>query len=432
MNEEVDWFQTDYESLPEVQLLREYVRIDTSATTGDEVPGAEFLAQQLKAAGIPSHIERLSRRRANLWAFLEGEVPEAIVLHNHIDVEPVRHPDAWKHPPFDAVIDLPWMYGRGTFDMKSVAIAQLEAMIALKKSGNVPYRSVLFLATSEEEQGSDLGTRWILRFHPELVSRMWAVLTEGGVVEGRSLSDIKYWGTEVAQKTFVDRTACSSSRDRLEGLGHDIAQVGFPIWGLDLIPEVRELFQAYGPTRDRTSLRNWLADPEIFLRDPGAVILSPPYIRSMLRNEVVPFPIQEAQGGGYEMLLKFHLLPGADLESVSSTLLPDWVTHGVTLSEPMDSEAFQGSPTDHPVFQTISDLLEEAHPGVPTGPWFLSWSATDACHFRAHGIPSYGFTPFFILSTDTLHVGTANEKIALPGFVSGVELYRQLLFRLTQ
>ena len=80
-----DWARLDYPNLPEVKLLRRYVQIDTSETTGDEVAGARFLAAQLAAAGIPSEIETLGRH-ANLYARLEGQDPHPLVLHNHIKV----------------------------------------------------------------------------------------------------------------------------------------------------------------------------------------------------------------------------------------------------------------------------------------------------------------------------------------------------------
>src|SRR6185436_6292446 len=99
--------------------------------------------------------------------------------------------------------EMPWMYGRGVFDMKSVGIAQLRALIALKKSGLPLARSVIYLATSSEETGSDLGVRWLLDERPDLASRFALVLTEGGFLEARTRDDIKYWGIEVGQKHYV-------------------------------------------------------------------------------------------------------------------------------------------------------------------------------------------------------------------------------------
>ena len=46
------------------------------------------------------------------------------------------------------------------------------------------------------------------------------------------------------------------------------------------------------------------------------------------------------------------------------------------------------------------------------------------------GCLSYGFSPFLIMSTDTLQVDQANERFALPGFVDGVALYGRLVRRL--
>ena len=220
------WSGVDFLALPEVQLLREYIAIDTSEPDANELPGAEFLARQLAAAGLAPHVERLAGGRANVWAFVEGEDPRAIVLAGHIDVEPAKGSEDWKYPPFGGVIDGPWMYGRGIYDMKSLTIAQLLATIDVARdaaaTGRRPKRSILFLATSGEEIGSETGTRWILRAHPELVARMGVVLTEGGVVEATSADEVKYWGIEFAQKRFTEIVFCSAdaAQARRPARGH--------------------------------------------------------------------------------------------------------------------------------------------------------------------------------------------------------------------
>jgi acetylornithine deacetylase/succinyl-diaminopimelate desuccinylase-like protein len=429
MRDAEQWLDRDYENLPEVKLLQEYVRIDTSETTGDEVAGARFLARQFEAAGIPARIEVVGKRRANLYALLEGKDPRPLVLHNHIDVEPAD-PKEWFSPPFEARIKLPWIYGRGVFDMKSVAIAQMLAMIELKKSGVPLNRSVLFLATSSEERGSRLGVRRILQTQPDMVRNFWAVLTEGGVVEARSLEDIKFWGTEVAQKHYADLIVCDEDRGRLEDLSATLKKFGPTETDLIVTPEVKAVLLAYGKTRDRDDLRRIVANPEETLGDVTVFRKLPNYLRSMLRNEAVPFPVREAPGGGYQMVIKFQLLPGQKLEEVREKLVPSWMTYGMTTLIDEPPSARSGSPTDHPVFEEIEAVLKESYPGVPTGPYFLAWTATDSRFFRTLGIPSYGFSPFLIMNTDTLQVDRANERFSLPGFVSGLEVYRELLRRL--
>lgn len=422
------WRETDYPSLPEVRLLRDYVRIDTSEGTGDEIAGARFLAARLEKAGIPSRLEIVGERKANLYALLAGKDPRPLVLHNHIDVENVKL-EEWFHPPFEAFIDVPWMYGRGVFDMKSVAVAQLLAMVDLKESGRPLERSVLFLATSSEERGSRLGVRRILSEHPEMVRGFWAVLTEGGVVEARARDDIKFWGTEIGQKRYVDLLVCAAEREPLDELRATLKETGYTETDLKIVPEVREVLRTYAATRDRSDLRDLLQDPDATIRDVAAFRKLPAYLQSFFRNEAVPFQVQEAPGGGWQLLIKIHLLPGANLEEELPKLVPDWMLAGLsyTVDEP---PAVASSSTRHPVYQAVTETLAEHYPDATTGPYFLPWTATDSRFFRSAGVPSYGFSPFLIMNTDTLQVDKANERFALPGFVDGVRVYRDLVRRL--
>jgi acetylornithine deacetylase/succinyl-diaminopimelate desuccinylase-like protein len=426
------WNEIDYLNLPEVKLLQEYARIDTTETTGSELEGARFLVRQLEAAGIPARLEILAGKHANVYAELAGADPHPLVLHNHIDVSPVD-PKEWFFPPFEARIEIPWIYGRGVFDMKSVAIAQLLAMIDLKKSGVPLKRSILFLATSSEERGSRLGVRRIIRLHPEMVRGFWAVLTEGGAVEARTREDIKYWGTEHAQKRFADVTLCGSDRQQLEDLQQLLIERidrGYPEIPVRVTPEVRAYLKSYGPTRDREDFREMLDKPDETILDPAAFHKLPSYVRSMFRAEAVPFSLSEAPGGGFELVIKVHLLPGQELREVMDDLLPPWLTWGLEMNVDDPATSRHGSPLDHPVFAGIQEALEEQYPEAPKGPWFLPWTATDSRFFREMGVPSYGFSPFLIMNTDTLQVDKANERFALPGFVDGVRLYKDVVRRL--
>jgi acetylornithine deacetylase/succinyl-diaminopimelate desuccinylase-like protein len=421
------WESVDYSQVPEVQLLQEYVRIDTSTDSGSELDGARFLAAKLEAAGIPVHIEQLGDRQANLWAILEGEDPRALVLHNHIDVYTVEDPDKWDFPPFGGVIKPPYLYGRGAFDMKSVAIAQLEALLAVARSGKKPKRSIIFLATGSEEIGSELGTRRILDQHPELASRFWAVLTEGGIIEPLELKEIKYWGIEFAQKQFASAYACSASREQLQELREEILAARDSVADLRLTPAAAAFTEAYAPSRTRESFRRLLSDPQETIRQPTEFRQLPEYLKALFRDELIAFRIEEDPEGGFRMRLFFHLLAGSDLEEVRRRLLPDWMTHGVALviEDPLGTP--EASPLDHVVYRTLHDSLQATLPDSRVGPLFLSWTATDSRFFRTLGIPSYGFSPFLIFATDTYRVDTINERIGLPGYVEGVRIYKEVV-----
>ena len=428
---DTDWYWVDWESMPEIQLLQGYLSVDTSSERGNEVEGARYLAGYLEAAGIRYHLEALDDRHANLWAILEGEERDALVLHHHIDVEPILHPDAWRWDPFGGVVDPPYIIGRGAFDMKSVGIAQLLAFLALKESGVTPRRSVIFLATSSEEVGSDLGTRWVLRQHPELKDRMWGVLTEGGVLEMHDRESLKYWGVENSQKSFVDLWICGEPRERLEALREDLLEVGFPITGLRAPEEVRTFLEIYAPTRDDPDLAARLSRVDEILEEPGAFLELSPYLRSLFRDEAVPFSVEDLGDGTWRLPVKLHLLPGSDPEEVRRRLVPDELLTGLTLMRGEPGPLHRGSPLDHPLFRTATDVLRSHDPDVTVGPIFLPWTATDARFFRTAGIPTYGFSPFLFFSSETSHLAGPNERVSLPGYVVGVELYKELVGRIT-
>ncbi|MFN7942577.1 MAG: M20/M25/M40 family metallo-hydrolase [Thermoanaerobaculia bacterium] len=427
------WTEKDYTQFEDVRLLAEYVRINTSYPDPDEVAGARFLAARLEAAGIPATIEVLGERDANLWAFVEGRDPRAIVLHGHLDVEEALGQEGWRFPPYAAHIEGPWMFGRGIYDMKSLTIAQLLALVELKKSGRPLARSVLFLATSGEEKGSDLGTRWILARHPELVARMGLVLTEGGVVEATSPQDVKYWGIEFGQKTFADVEFCSASRENLVELRRVLAdRIAERPPDPPLSRPVEIFLDQYGPSREFRPFQRLLADPQRVFASYADFMTLSPFLRSLFRSEIVPFAVEADPTGGFRLPAKLHLLPGADAETTVADLLPAWLRHGVTvrLGELEGSRGF--TPVDTPDFRTIAAVVAEAHPGIPVGPYFGQWAGSDARFFRAAGIATYGFSPFLISVTDTMQIALPNERMPLPGFRSGVELYRTVLARLAE
>lgn len=428
-----DWKGVDYTAMPEVQLFQRYLQIDTAQPNANELAGARFLAGELEKAGIPATIEVLGGTHANLFAVLEGESREAVVLHNHIDTDPVLNPNEWSVPPFGGTIKPPYIYGRGAYDMKSVGIAQLAAILDLKASGVPLKRSVVFLATGTEEVGSDLGTKWVLARHRDLASRFWAFLSEGGVVETTTADEIKFWGIEVAQKRYVDLTLCSPTREPLDELRKELLEEREEDnYQVRLTPEVLEFLKIYAPTRHRDLFRDILIHPERLRLDGVAWGELPVYIKAFFRDEAMPFPVRAEPGGGFSLLVKLHLLPGTDTGEAIERLLPAWRTAGFDRVLYDEGGADHGSPTDHEAFRALAAALAQAHPGAVIGPHFLPWTATDSRFARAAGIPAYGFSPFLIYTGETGRIGGVDERLSLPVFVAGVETYRRAVRRLVQ
>ena len=427
---------TDFASLVEVQRLQRLISIDTTDETGSELEAANYMAELISEVGLESTIEEFPGGKANLWAIIEGKSPRALVLHNHIDTDPVIDPSVWRHPPFSGAIEGPWIFGRGAFDMKSVTIAQLEAFLETKRRvderGTPPERSLIFLATSSEETGSDLGARWLIAQHPELISRFDTLLTEGGVVEATDSSSIKYWGTSFSQKRFVNVWARSTSRERLEQLLEDVRDLGQPA-PLRLTPEVEGFLASYAKTRENPEIRVPLQELDELFRKREWFEGLPPYLQSLFRDEIHPFPIAGEEGSSdFRMRLIVHLLPGSDLDEALEILLPDWLTAGLEIQYEQPPGAGFGSPIDGQDFLQIQKTLADWRPGVVTGPYFLSYFANDSRFFRETGANCYGFSPFVAITMDSMSMTGPDERLALPAFLEGVELYERLVGELVE
>ncbi|CAH8617057.1 unnamed protein product [Schistosoma mattheei] len=101
------------------------------------------------------------------WDGYQPELP-AIMLNSHMDVVPVVE-EKWSYPPFSGTITPDGkIYGRGTQDMKSIGIQQLEAIRRLKSRGcNQLRRTVYLTFVPDEELGGVKGMKPFLLNHNE-------------------------------------------------------------------------------------------------------------------------------------------------------------------------------------------------------------------------------------------------------------------------
>jgi succinyl-diaminopimelate desuccinylase len=121
----------------------------------------ELLARTLAAARF--RVERADRNGiANLFARWGAERP-VFGFNGHTDVVPPGDPAAWRHPPFEAVVEAGRLYGRGAADMKSGVAAIVAAAIDFV-AATPPKGSIAIAITGDEEGDSTDGTPAILEW----------------------------------------------------------------------------------------------------------------------------------------------------------------------------------------------------------------------------------------------------------------------------
>jgi acetylornithine deacetylase/succinyl-diaminopimelate desuccinylase-like protein len=438
----IDWPALSGES---VALLSDYLKVNTTNPPGNELAGARFLKAVLDREGIEAMIldtAELGPGRANLYARLRGNgSKKAIALVNHLDVVPAT-PQFWSVDPFSGMVKDGYVWGRGALDMRGHAIAQLMAMVALKRSGVPLTRDIVFIGNADEESGST-GAITFTRLHKDLLADVEFLMTEGGGNEVRD-GVLRYYGVGVAEKrpfwqrltvhgvpSHGSRPTKQNPVPKLVAALNRIATWETP---LHVTPGVAKYFHdiATGYTGER---RTWLLDVDQALRTSPrarAWILSDVGWNAMLRNTI---SLTVLSGSNKTNVipaeataeLDIRLLPDqdpaaflAELEKVAG----DTAVHFTTISSlrtPLEN------PIDTDLFHALERAARERNPGALVTTPILS-GYTDRSAYRASGIITYGVDPFRVEASESARgVHGNDERLSVENVGFGVHYLYDVL-----
>jgi acetylornithine deacetylase/succinyl-diaminopimelate desuccinylase-like protein len=293
--------------------------------------------------------------------------------------------------------------------MKGAGIAQLMALIAIKRSGVPLTRDIVYIGNSDEELTSTGGLVFVAR-HPDLLKDVEYLITEGAdnLLEN---GKVVYFAVGVAEKrTFWQRLTVNGvpshgSRPtkqnpvpRLVTALYKISQYETP---LHITPGVDKFFRDIARLYPEPQ-RSWLSNVTVALNDPKARewILGDIFWNAYLRNTI---SLTGLAGSN-----KTNVIPGVATADIDVRLLPDQdpaeflrtlqsvvgdtAVHFTTLLQPKTPLE---SPIDTDLFRAIERAAHEREPtAFVTTP--METAATDRPTYRKLGITTYGFSPFRI------------------------------------
>ncbi len=425
-------------------ILTDYLRVNTTNPPGNELAGARFLKAILDREGIEAQIldtVELGPNRANLYARLRGNgSKKAIALVHHMDVVPAS-PASWSVDPFSGVIKDGYIWGRGALDMKGSGIAQLMALISIKRSGIPLTRDIVYIGNADEELTSTGGLTFVSK-HADLLKDVEYLITEGSdnLVEN---GKVVYFGIGVAEKrTFWQRLTVNGvpshgSRPtklnpvpRLVAALYKISQFETP---LRVTPGVQKFFRDIAPTYPEPQ-RRWLSDVTAALNDPKARewILSDVSWNAFLRNTI---SLTGLAGSNKTNVIPavatadidVRLLPDQDAGEFLKTLqgvVGDTAVHFTTLLQPKTPLE---SPIETDLFRAIERAAREREPSAfVTTP--METAATDRPTYRKLGITTYGFNPFLVPRAETQRGMHGNdERLSVDNVGYGIHFFYDIL-----
>ncbi len=402
-----DWAKVEEETLRHFQAI---LKMDSTDPPGKEDHVVAYLKQVLEADGIPVQTFAMEAHRPNLVARIKGSGKQRpLLLMAHSDTVNVD-PKKWTHPPFGAVRDGGYVYGRGTVDDKDNVVANVMTMLMLKRMNVKLDRDVILLIEAGEEGSSRLGIQFMANQHWPEIDAEFCYAEGGGVT--RTGGEVKFARVQTVEKipraiTVTAKGVAGHGSVPLEtnALAHLGEAVGaIAAWTPPM--RINETTAAYfkrlatvSSPEEAARYRDVLSpDPKISGPADAYLRKNEPSHWSMLRTSLSPTMIS----GGY----RTNVIPSEGTATIDTRLAPDEdpakflelvkqvvndpqvdVSYGARDTRPPTPTA----KLDSDAFKAIEANITKHYKAVtlPT----MSTGATDMAFLRQKGMQCYGIGP---------------------------------------
>ena len=427
------------QSLDPIDLLSEFVGVDTINPPGNESRAVDFYAKIFEEEGIEYFTGESAPGRGNIWARIKGGDKPALILLQHTDVVPASK-DYWETDPMVAEIRDGYLYGRGVIDMKGAGISHLISFIRLHRENKQLNRDLVFLATADEEAGGLYGAGWMIENHPEVFEGAGYLINEGG--SGLKINDDTVFSIEVTQKVPVwlrliatDEPGHGSSPRATSSVSriiHALNIIRENPFSARIIPAVDTYFKSLSLNMSGENAESF-ADIKQAIKQEGFLEklqeFSPSY-HALTRDTCSLTMLQGSQ--------KINVVPPVAKAEVDCRMLPDRSAdefiedfNNLIQSAGVEVElvlAFAPavSSTNSEFFQHIKSITASMHPGSRVAP-AVSTGFTDSHFTRELGIDSYGFNPIIFDPKDFSGVHGNNERVKVSSYLQGTEDLHQIV-----
>jgi acetylornithine deacetylase/succinyl-diaminopimelate desuccinylase-like protein len=427
------------DSLDPVDLLSDFVAVNTINPPGNESRAVDFYAKIFEQEGVEFSTAESAPGRGNIWARIEGGNEPALILLQHTDVVPASK-DYWDTDPMVAEIKDGYLYGRGVIDMKGAGISHLISFLKLHRENKKLNRDLVFLATADEEAGGLYGAGWMIKNHPEVFEGAGFVINEGG--SGVRIGDETVFSIEVTQKvpvwlrlTATDEPGHGSSpraTSSVTRIIHALNLVRENPFPARIIPAVDAYFKSLALNMTGKNAQSF-SDIKNAINEDGFLeqlqAFSPTY-HALTRDTCSLTMLQGSQ--------KINVVPPAAIAEVDCRMLPDrsaeeFIEDFKNLIEPAGvtvdlvlAFAPAVSSTKSDFFQHIKSITSRMHPGSRVAP-AVSTGFTDSHFTRELGIDSYGFNPIIFNPEDFSGVHGNNERVKVSSYIQGTEDLYQIV-----
>jgi acetylornithine deacetylase/succinyl-diaminopimelate desuccinylase-like protein len=432
-------------------IFKQLIEINTTEST---TAAAEAMAKRLLDAGFPQtdvSVIGPDDQHKNLVVRYRGTGQhKPILLIGHLDTVEARRQD-WTTDPFQFVEQAPFVYGRGTQDMKDGDAIYVTNFIRLKRAGYKPDRDIILALTADEEGGNHNGVSWLLKNHRDMIDAAFVLNQDaGGVTTNHGKPVIVE--VDASEKLYCDykltvtNPGGHSSLPRPDNAIYQLTDGLVKLQHFTFPFQLNAVTRAYFAKESTVVKGQQATDMKAILTnrpDPAAIarLSQDPFQNATMRTTCVATRLLAGEANNAlpqraTANVNCRILPGSSREQICQKLVEvladpkiDVAISGNQSSAYANAQAEPPAPLRPELMQAIDKIAAQMWPGAPVVP-SMSTGATDGKYTNAAGMPTYGVSGVAIdVGGDREHA--RDERVKLNSYYDGVTFYYRLLKALT-
>jgi len=364
-----------------------------------------------------------------------------ILLMAHQDVVNVGDLSKWEFPPFDAIIDDNYLYGRGTIDIKSQVIAILESFETLLRKGFKP-KNTIFATFSEDEEIFGKGGASLAQYFKNRKIEFKMVLDEGGAVAEDFLKIINkpIAVVGVSEKTTVNlslevnqeggHSSTPNNPTSLGILSHAISNLELKQEKSSIDPPMNDFLCRIGcNTKGFGSLT--MLNPWLFKKILFSVMKKNSTTSALFRNTHTVTMCKGSDASNVipvvsKANVNVRLLPDNSIEDTISWMRKIINDERVKISISQEGEKCSVSNYKCEEFKVVEQTIQDVFGEVLTVPYLLA-GGTDSRHFYCVSDKVYRFSPYMVTKNELSRMHNYNERISLENIKRLPSFYIRLI-----
>ena len=349
---------------------------------------------------------------------------------------------SWDFPPFSGAVANGRIYGRGTLDVKSMLLAQLEAATTLMIDSFQPEQDIWFAYGFDEEIGGVKGATKIAEYFKQENITFDAVYDEGSVVVAPGTAGINrpvafvgvaekgFCTVNITVKGIGGHSSMPPRKSSLVLAAEIIEKLNSKQLPADIIPPVQSFLDHVGGSMDflsRMAIANqWMLESpllKVLEKDPATnALVRTTTAVTMAKGSDAPNVLSATAN----VTVNFRILTGETVDKVVNHVKEICADYDVDIQVVSAREPSNLSSEKTRAFNAIRNSITKFYPEASVAS-YITLTATDAYKYETVSKNVYRIMPVYLNEYEQRTIHNENEYISLDNYGKMIAYYKDIM-----